>query len=72
MDFDTRQKLRDAIERPPSPAELAFPNMTYRAVWRSAHQLLLDHCDNASLEAALNADRTLAEGRDDNYRFGLP
>jgi hypothetical protein len=45
--------------------------MTYRAVWRSAHQLVLDHCDNAPLHAAINADRALAEGRPDNYRFWL-
>jgi hypothetical protein len=45
--------------------------MTYRAVWRSAHQLVLDHCDDASLQAAMNADRALAEGRLDNYRFWL-
>jgi hypothetical protein len=45
--------------------------MTYRAVWRSAHQLVLDHCDDASLQAAMNADRALAEGRLENYRFWL-
>ena len=43
--------------------------MTYRAVWRSAHQLVLDHCDNAGLHAAMNADRALEEGRLDVYRF---
>jgi len=41
----------------------------YRAVWRSAHQLVLEHCDNAALHAAINADQALAEGRLDNYRF---
>jgi hypothetical protein len=45
--------------------------MTYRAVWRSAHKLVLEHCDNAPLNAAMNADRALAEGRLDNYRFWL-
>jgi hypothetical protein len=45
--------------------------MTYRTVWRCAHQLVLDHCDDASLQAAMNADRALAEGRLDNYRFWL-
>jgi len=45
--------------------------MTYRAVWRSAHQLVLEHCHNATLHAAMNADRALAEGRLDNYRFWL-
>ena len=43
--------------------------MTYRAVWRSAHKLVLEHCDNAALHAATSADRALAEGRADNYRF---
>ena len=41
----------------------------YRAVWRSAHQLVLEHCDNAALHAAINADQALAEGRLDNHRF---
>jgi hypothetical protein len=45
--------------------------VTYRAVWRSAHQLVLDHCDDAHVCAAMNADRALAEGRLDNYRFWL-
>jgi len=43
----------------------------YRAVWRSAHRLVLEHCDNAALRAAMNADSALAEGRLDNYRFWL-
>jgi hypothetical protein len=41
----------------------------YRAVWRSAHQLVLDHRDNAALHAAMNADRALEEGRLAVYRF---
>jgi hypothetical protein len=45
--------------------------MTYRAVWRSAHQLVLDYHDNAALYAAMNADQALAEGRLDKYRFWL-
>lgn len=43
--------------------------MTYRAVWRTAHQLVLDHCDNAPLHAAMNADLALAEGGLHNYQF---
>jgi len=39
----------------------------YRAVWRSAHQLVLEHCDNAALHAAINADRALAERRLDSF-----
>ena len=45
--------------------------MSYRAVWRSAHQLVLEHCDEAPLHAAMNADRELAKGDLDRYRFWL-
>jgi len=41
----------------------------YRDVWRSAHQLVLDHCNEAGLHAAMNADRALAKGRLHDYRF---
>lgn len=43
--------------------------VTYRAVWRIAHQLVLDHCDHAGFHAAMNADKALAKGRIDAYRF---
>jgi hypothetical protein len=43
--------------------------MTYRAVWRIAHQLVLDHCDDAGLLAAMKADRALGRGRLNAYRF---
>ena len=45
--------------------------MSYRAVWCSAHQLVLEHCDNAPLHAAMNADEALAQGELDRYRFWL-
>jgi hypothetical protein len=45
--------------------------MTYRAVWRSAHRLVLEHCDGAPVQAAMSADEALANGRLDNYRFWL-
>ncbi len=45
--------------------------MSYRAVWRSAHLLVLKHCDEAPLHAAMNADRELAKGELDRYRFWL-
>jgi hypothetical protein len=43
--------------------------MSYRAVWRSAHQLILDHCDDALVKAAMNADDALARGQLDAYKF---
>jgi hypothetical protein len=43
--------------------------MSYRAVWRSAHQLILDHCDDASVKAAMNADDALQRGQLDAYQF---
>ena len=39
------------------------------SAWRIAHQLVLDHCDNAGIHAAMNADKALARGRLDGYRF---
>jgi hypothetical protein len=41
----------------------------YRDVWRTAHTLVLDHCDKATIHAAMNADKALAKGRLDAYRF---
>jgi hypothetical protein len=43
--------------------------MTYRDIWRIAHQLVLDHCDDAGLRAAMNADKALAKGHLVSYRF---
>ena len=43
--------------------------MSYRDAWRIAHQLVLEHCENAGLHAAMNADRALEKGRLNSYRF---
>ena len=43
--------------------------MSYRDVWRMAHQLVLDHCDDAGLHAAMSADKALAKGHVVGYRF---
>jgi hypothetical protein len=43
--------------------------MSYRAVWRSAHQLVMDHFDDAPIQAAMNADAAMADGDLDGYQF---
>jgi hypothetical protein len=45
--------------------------MSYRAVWRSAHQLVMDHFDDAPLQATMRADAAMADGDIDNYRAAL-
>jgi hypothetical protein len=40
-------------------------------VWRSAHQLVLEHFDDAPVKAAMSADGALANGRLGTYLFWL-